>query len=566
MSTAPVISRFAPSPTGDLHIGGARSALFCWALAKASGGQDGSGRFLLRLEDTDRARSSDASAVAILEDLAWLGLDWQDGPEYTADGRTLGGDERGVGPYEQSNRLGLYTEQLERLLKAGRAYPAFDSPQELAAMRDAAQREKRNFVYRRAADYDSTAALKRMEAGEPCVLRFAADPEEEIKVADSVLGEVRFGPGELEDFVIRKADGFPTYHFAVVVDDALMGVTHVLRGQEHLSNTPKHVALQQAMGFETPVYAHMPLLFNDKGAKMSKSEVVGFARRELDGIKKDPQSPSTLPDIAKWLGIDAKSLIGIEMGKKDTIDVAKMLCKKLGVIPPEVSVRDFRAAGYLPGVIVNFIALLGWTPPKHDDGTDREHFDAAFLARTFTIEKIGKSNARFDRKKLLSFNMDGILAMEPAAYASCFAEWAREFAPEVAGVPEALVRAVQPQSKTLRDTADRCRFAVVAPGAYDEKAVKKFLAKNEGQGLRLLGALREALASLEPWEDAALESAVSALAEAQGVGMGQVAQPVRIAVTGAGVSPAIGATLGVLGRDETLARIDRCLEACASLA
>ncbi|GAB4544159.1 MAG: glutamate--tRNA ligase [Phycisphaerales bacterium] len=550
MSTPTVITRFAPSPTGDLHIGGARTALFCWALARAKGG-----RFLIRLEDTDRARSSDASARAILEDLAWLGLSWDDGPVHAGNG----GDERAVGPFEQSNRLDLYTEHLKRLIETGRAYPAFDTSEELAARRDAAQREKKTFVYRRADDYDHTDALKRMEAGEPCVIRFAADPTEEVSVRDEVLGEVKFAPGELEDFVIRKADGFPTYHFAVVVDDALMGVTHVLRGQEHLSNTPKHVALQRALGFETPVYAHMPLIFNDKGAKMSK--------RERDQVARDAVKQRGLDDLPVGAGDRAvlERWVGDKKSQLDAADLER-LADAVGIDLPEVSVKDFRAAGYLPGAIVNFIALLGWTPPKNEDGSERERFDAAFLAEHFSLEKIGKSNARFDRKKLLSFNMDAILAMEPASFVDAFRTWAAHHAPEVAAVPEALITAVQPQSKTLRDTAQRCAFAVERPDDYDDKAVKKFLAKNDGEGLRLLGILRERFASLDAWEAEALETLVGSVAEREGVGMGQVAQPVRIALTGAGVSPAIGATLAVLGRDETLARIDRCVEAHASLA
>ncbi|MEM1423065.1 MAG: glutamate--tRNA ligase [Planctomycetota bacterium] len=545
MSSTPVVTRFAPSPTGDLHIGGARTALFCWALARATGG-----RFLIRLEDTDRARSSDASARAILEDLHWLGLSWDDGPAFGGSG----GDERGVGPYEQSNRLDLYTEHLQKLIKAGRAYPAFDTPQELAAMRDAAQRAKKNFVYRRADGYDKGEAMRRMEAGEPCVIRFAADPEEEVSVNDRVLGEVRFAPGELEDFVIRKADGFPTYHFAVVIDDALMGVTHVLRGQEHLSNTPKHVALQRALGFDEPVYAHMPLIFNDKGAKMSKRErdqVVRDAVKQA-GVENVPAGAGDAAVIAKWAG-----------DKKAQLDPADLerLADAMGIALPEVSVKDFREAGYLPGAIVNFIALLGWTPPKNEDGSERERFDGAFLAERFAVEKIGKSNARFDRKKLLNFNMEAILAMDAGAYEERFRAWAADHAPEVASVKAALVHAVQAQSKTMRDTADRCLFAVSSPGSYNEKAVKKFLAKNEGEGLGLLASLRDELGDAEAWEADALEALVSGFAESRGVGMGQVAQPIRIAVTGAGVSPPIGVTLAVLGREETLGRIDACLKA-----
>ena len=260
--------------------------------------------------------------------------------------------------------------------------------------------------------------------------------------------------------------------------------------------------------------------------------------------------------IAKWAG-----------DKKAQLDPADLerLADAMGIALPEVSVKDFRSAGYLPEAIVNFIALLGWTPPKNEDGSERERFDGAFLAERFTVEKIGKSNARFDRKKLLNFNMDAILAMDTSAYEERFRAWAIDHAPEVTHVDASLVHAVQAQSKTMRDTADRCVFAVASPSGYDEKAGKKVLAKNEGQGVRLLASLREELEGAEAWETESLEGLVSSFAESQEVGMGQVAQPIRIAVTGAGVSPPIGVTLRVLGREETLARIDACLKAHSAM-
>ncbi|HEY5658619.1 MAG TPA: glutamate--tRNA ligase family protein, partial [Myxococcota bacterium] len=247
-----VVTRFAPSPTGHLHIGGARTALFNWALAQRGG------RFLLRIEDTDRARSSEQAVRGILEDLAWLGARWDEGPEWVdaSDGTAIGGDPRGVGPFFQAERRALYDQQIERLLEIDRAYPAFESEEELEAQRSAAQAEKRGFRYRRAPGWDRAAALQRMR-GEDHVVRFRM-PEEPVRFVDEVLGEVEFGPEHFDDFVIRKRDGFPTYHFAVVVDDEAMGVTHVLRGQEHLNNTPRHVALQNALGFRVPTYAHMP--------------------------------------------------------------------------------------------------------------------------------------------------------------------------------------------------------------------------------------------------------------------------------------------------------------------
>jgi glutamyl/glutaminyl-tRNA synthetase len=555
MTASTVITRFAPSPTGDLHIGGARTALFCWALARRH-----HGRFLIRLEDTDRARSSRDSARAILDDLAWLGLTWDDGPTHEVDGSTVGGDDRNVGPFNQSERLDLYNHHLERLLERGLAYPAFDSPEELAARRDEAQKAKRTFIYRRGDDDDRDAAMKRMRDGEPCVIRFAADPERAYTVRDEVLGEVTYAPGELEDFVICKADGFPTYHFAVVVDDALMGVTHVLRGQEHFSNTPKHIALQDALGFPNPVYAHMPLIFNDRGAKMSKRERDQAAREHMKslGATEPPGHAIEHDRFAAWLG-DKK--MQLEPGELAKLAVAA------GLELPEVSVADFRAAGYLPEVIVNFIALLGFTPSRHDDGSEREKFDLEFLAQDFAIDRIGRSNARFDRKKLLAFNTDAITGMDQDAFVARFDSWLKRFAPDVTeALPDAslglLARAVQPQSKTFADAADRCRFALQAPTAYDEKGAKKFLHKNEGEGLDALRRTREELASIEEtrWSDPdGLHEAVSSFAERVELGMGKVAQPLRLALTGTPVSPSIGPTLSVLGKAETLARIDACL-------
>jgi glutamyl-tRNA synthetase len=259
------VTRFAPSPTGHLHIGGARTALFCAAYAGGA-----SGRFVLRIEDTDQKRSSEAAAAGILDDLVWLGITWDDGPTYSDGAHGCGGDDRGVGPFYQSQRREHYGKHLDRLIDAELAYPAFETPEELAEMRKAAEAEKKTFIYRRPADYDHAAALKRAESEEH-VIRFRM-PEAPVTVRDEILGEVTFPYEELDDLVIRKKDGFPTYHFAVVVDDELMGVTHVVRGQEHLNNTPRHIALMNALGFRVPVFAHLPLIFNADGSKMSKRD------------------------------------------------------------------------------------------------------------------------------------------------------------------------------------------------------------------------------------------------------------------------------------------------------
>ncbi|MGP1346573.1 MAG: glutamate--tRNA ligase [Phycisphaerales bacterium] len=551
------ITRFAPSPTGHLHIGGARSALFCWAFARATGGH-----FILRLEDTDQARSSESSATGILHDLAWLGIDWDEGPDLEYDGRTIGGDPRSVGPFKQSDRLHLYNQQIDALIAKGLAYPAFESAEELASKRDAALAEKKTYRYDRAALQLTEADRRaRLEAGEPHVVRFRAPDSEPIVVPDAVLGEVAIAPGELEDFVIRKQDGFPTYHLAVVVDDALMGVTHVLRGQEHLSNTPKHVALQRAMGVPVPVYAHMPLIFNDKGAKMSKRERDQVAR---ESVRSAGTTASPIPDrlgddeLRRWLD-----------DKKTQLDSSTLeaLARAMNLALPEVSVEDFRAAGYLPEVINNFIALLGWTPPRNDDGSDREKFDMAFLGERFEIKDLGKSNARFDRAKLLSFNTDAITAMPPDRFVDRFAAWCAEYRPALRSALgedrlPMLARAVQPQSRSFADAADRCAFAVLDPDEieYDAAGAKKWLTKNDGEGLGLLREFARVLEQHADWSPESLHALVADFcARRDNLNMGKLAQPIRMAMTGTPISPAIGETLGVLGRDEAIRRIDRCL-------
>ena len=318
---------------------------------------------MIRVEDTDRASSTEASMHAILRNLAWLGITWDDGPEVETESGTIGGDERNVGPYFQSERLDIYQKYIDKLVEEGKAYPAFETTEEIAEKREQARAEKKQYKYDRAAlQLSAEERQQRIDAGAPHVIRFKVPDDEDLVVNDTVLGEVRFRAGETEDFVIRKADGYPTYHFAVVVDDELMGVTHVLRGQEHLNNTPKHVALQKALGFNTPVYAHMPLIFNDKGQKMSKRERDVVAKQAVRdaGIDATPV-PDALNDehFETWMG-DKKAQL-----EDEQLDA---IANHLGVNLPEVSVEDFRKGGYLPEVIVNFIALLGWTPPKDDDG------------------------------------------------------------------------------------------------------------------------------------------------------------------------------------------------------
>lgn len=563
-----VVTRFAPSPTGHLHVGGARTALFNWALARSLGG-----RFLLRVEDTDRARSSAEAARGILEDLAWLGIEWDEGPTLTLpDGRTLGGDPRGVGPFFQSERRASYDAAIQSLLERDLAYPAFESTERLDALRQKAREQKRNFRYRRSGDFDREAALARAETGEEHVVRFRM-PEQRVAVVDQVLGEVSFDGDQLDDFVIRKRDGFPTYHLAVVVDDEAMGVTHVLRGQEHLNNTPRHLALQQALGYREPVYAHLPVIFNADGSKMSKRDKDKAARLAVrEGLAADEAGlRARLGDtletglLERWLGDERSQLPGVQLAA---------LGEALALELPGIEVEDFRRGGFLPEVLVNFLALLGWSPgEKEPDGRDKERFDPSYLAERFSLERVGRGNARFDRSKLLAFNQDSLAALDDERFLALWEAWCARYAPKASSrlgerVP-LFAAAIKPRSSTLADPtapAGPGAFAFAADDAFsfDEKAVARFLRKGEPSGLEQLAAFRETLAGLERFDPEAIEAAAFGFAEDRGIGLGKIAQPLRVAVTGSSASPGLGDTLAMLGREAVLARIERCLRECAT--
>lgn len=545
---------------------------------------------MIRIEDTDQARSSEESARGILEDLAWLGIAWDDGPVLrvrkrghsgSVDGEvTIGGDSRGVGPFFQAQRRHFYDLFIDRLVRAGRAYPAFETAEELEQKRKAAIARKETYRYDRAAlAMPMEERLSRVAAGEPHVVRFRM-PDSTITVRDEVLGEISIAPGETDDFVIRKQDGFPTYHFAVVIDDELMGVTHVLRAQEHLSNTPRHVALQQALThedgrpFRTPVYAHMPLIFNMDGSKMSKRDKDKAVRRAAKekGLKSLPDelaarlggggtSVFTKDQYAQWLE---------ETDRQLPTNVLEAIAEHLGVEVPEIDVDDFRRAGYLPEAITNFIALLGWSPGMKDaEGKDVEKFDLDFLTRHFDLSRIGKTNARFDRAKLLAFNADAIAAMSDEQFETRWRAWLSEHDPKViehigAGKFALLARAVRSRCKTLRDGAKVGGFALMGDDEvrFDAAAVKKHLQGGMPSGLELLRGFRERLEACEVWQPEQLQRAADAFAAEKGVGLGKVAQALRVALTGTAVSPPLGETLAVLGRESVMKRIERCLREC----
>lgn len=547
----PVRTRFAPSPTGHLHVGGARTALFCWAFARKHGGT-----FVLRIEDTDQKRSSEASTRGILEDLAWLGIDWDEGPQF---GDCGGG---AFGPYLQSERRDSYDAAFQRLIDAGHAYPAFETPDELAAKRAEAQAAKRPYRYDRAAlELPKETVEQYLAEGRPHVLRLKV-PSGDIVVNDVVRGEVRVAEGELEDFVIRKADGFPTYHFAVVCDDEAMQITHVVRGQEHLYNTPKHVVLQDLLGYARPTYAHLSLIFNPDGSKMSK--------RDKDKTLRTFVRENKIESVDAVAGDVFETWRGNKDVQLET-DQAEALAGELAVKLPEINVDDFRKAGYLPDTICNYLALLGWSP-----GDDLEKFDRAFLAERFDLGRLVKSDAKFDRDKLLNFNLGRIQDMDEPAFAAALREHCEQYAPEfVEHLSDdgftLMADANRERSKTLADPLASSRFLIMGDDEIEYQAgkpVRKALEKGDPCGWDHLERIRGVLAGLaaDAWTVDAIEGAVRDDAAANaGDKLGSVAQPLRVAVSGGPVSPPIFDVLALLGKDSVLARIDRCLSHRATL-
>ena len=486
--TSSVRVRFAPSPTGKLHIGGARTAIYNWAFARANGGT-----FILRIDDTDPTRSTDENTQIILRAMRWLGLDWDEGPE-------VGGD---FGPYAQTERLDLYKEAAQKLWDAGRAYPCFCTTEQLAADRAAAQARKDPFqgYQRRCRDLSREDAQARIDAGEPYVLRIKVPADRgDVVIHDAVHGDVVFDAKELDDFVIFRSDGTPTYNFATVVDDAMMGITHVIRGDDHLSNTPRQVMVYEALEAPVPTFAHISMILGADGKKLSKRHGA-------------------------------------------------------------TSVEEYRDAGYLPDAFVNYLALLGWSLDGETNVIPRD-----VLASQFSLERISKNPATFDPKKLDWMNAEYINAMSDADFAD------QIMLPELheAGLiddgfeadetwVDALAAIVKPRTKMPADAVGVAApvFATAQTLEYDEKSVAKGLAK-EGMGA-VLDAARAALeaVSANAWTPEAIDGALEPLPEALDAKKRIVFQAVRVAVCGNMVSPPLGETMSLIGKDDCLARIDR---------
>ncbi len=457
-------TRFAPSPTGYLHIGGARTALYCWLEARRHGGQ-----FVLRIEDTDQERSTQAAIDAILDAMEWLGLDYDEGPIY------------------QTHRLERYREVAEQLVASGHAYYAYESKEELEAMREAAMAANEKPRYNGA--YRDQGAGFRDDPNR--VIRFRNPLDGVVAWDDKVKGRIEISNTELDDLVIFRSDGYPTYNFAVVVDDIDMRITDVVRGDDHVNNTPRQINIYQALGAPVPHFAHLPMILDEHGAKLSK-----------------------------------------RTGAAD--------------------VMQYRDMGYLPHALLNYLVRLGWS---HGD---QEIFSIAQMTSLFDLKDVNAKASRLDPAKLGWLNQQYLKSDDPEAVAKHLEWHLRHNGYDLAKGPKPadIVIALRDRVQTLKDMAERAAVWFQPLNQYDDAAVAKHLT---AAARAPLADARERLAKLASWTAESVSAALHETAEALGIGMGKVAQPLRVAITGTQVSPDISHTVYLAGQGEAVARIDAAL-------
>ena len=467
-----VRTRFAPSPTGYLHIGGARTALFCWLYARAQGGQ-----FVLRIEDTDRERSTEASVKAILDSMEWLQLTPDEGPFY------------------QTDRFDRCREVVDQLLQQGHAYHCYCSPQELQQMRDEAMEKKEkpryNGYWR---DRKDTPP-----AGVKPVVRFRNPESGSVVIDDLVKGRIEISNSELDDLVIMRSDGTPTYNMIVVVDDFDMNITHVIRGDDHSNNTPRQINILKAMGATLPEYAHLPMILGEDKKRMSKRHGA-------------------------------------------------------------VSVMQYHDEGYLPEALLNYLVRLGWS---HED---QEIFSMEEMVKLFTLEAVNKSGSVFNKEKLDWVNQQHMQAMPADELGQRLKPYAESVVAGAAaddGKLAAVAELHKDRVSTLKQMAEESHYFFKAPSEYDAKAAAKQLT---AAATGPLSEIRNRLAKLEGWEPAAIEQEIKSVVEDLGIGFGKLGLPLRVALTGNTKSPALEQTVAVIGRDESVARLDAALEYVSGLA
>ncbi len=456
-------TRFAPSPTGFLHIGGARTALYSWLEARRQGGE-----FILRVEDTDRERSTDAAVQAIVDGMQWLGL--------VAD----------EGPYYQTLRLERYREVAEVLLRAGKAYYAYESREEIDAMRAQAMTEGRKPRYN--GHYRDLHEPLREDPNR--VLRFRNPSTGSVVFEDKVKGRIEWSNNELDDLVLVRSDGYPTYNFAVVVDDVDMRVTDVVRGDDHVNNTPRQINIYHALGAPVPTFAHLPMILGPDGTKLSKRHGA-------------------------------------------------------------VSVMQYRDDGFLPHAVLNYLARLGWS---HGD---QEIFSREELIALFRCEDVNQSPSRFDIDKLSWLNQHYLKTDDPESLAPHFEWHLRAAGFDLESGPRAadVIVALRDRVKNFKDMAERAAVWFTPLQSYDEAAVSKHLLGTAAT----LEAVRAELSGLTEWSPTAVDAGLRRVAEILGLGMGKVAQPLRVAITGTAVSPSIEHTVFLTGREQALLRIEAAI-------
>lgn len=498
--------RFAPSPTGPLHIGGVRTALFNYLFAKKH-----NGIFYLRIEDTDQNRYVPGAEEYIVEALNWCGIPFDEGI----------GKEGKYGPYRQSERKALYREYADMLIKSGWAYYAFDTAEALDAARAAEEADGRTFIYNHSNRDKMDNSLRitpeetqaRIDAGDEYVIRFKIPVGETLFLKDIIRGDVKFETNLLDDKVLFKSDGMPTYHLANIVDDHLMETTHVIRGEEWLPSLPLHALLYKAFGWQAPEFAHLPLILKPVGnGKLSKrdGDKLGFPVFPLEW--KDPTSG-------------------------------------------EVS-SGYREKGYLPEAVVNFLALLGWNP-----GTDQELFTLDELVQIFDLERVHKAGAKFDPEKNKWFNHQYFHRQDNAVIAKEFSHLLLEkgINKPIEYITE-VVRLVKERATFASELWDLSDYFFAAPTLYDEKAAKNWKPETK----EIMEELVDVISATHDFSSAHTEAVIKAWMEENGIGMGKVMQPLRLSLVGALKGPHLFDIMEMIGREETISRIKKASEALSN--
>lgn len=498
--TRPVRVRFAPSPTGPLHIGGVRTALFNYLFAKKH-----NGTFYIRIEDTDQNRFVPGAEAYIFEALEWLGI---------SPDETIGKNEK-FGPYKQSERKHIYREYADQLLESGNAYVAFDTPEKLDELRKTAESEGKTFIYnhsvRETLDNSLNIGLdkakERMANGEDFVIRFLIPKDQTLHLKDIIRGEIKFDTNLLDDKVLFKSDGMPTYHLANIVDDHLQETSHVIRGEEWLPSLPLHYLLYQAFGWEAPEFAHLPLILKPIGnGKLSKrdGDKMGFPVFPLE-----------------W-----KTNEGISSG--------------------------YRENGFFPEAVINFLALLGW-----NDGTDKELFSLAELSESFDLTRVHKAGAKFDPEKNKWFNHQYLMQKSSEELATYFQKDLKSRQIEIDdNKAQTIVSLIKDRANFVSDFWNLADYFFVAPTSYDEKASKNW--KEETPGI--MNSVKEIIATTSDFTSENIETSVKNWINESGTGMGKVMQPLRMSLVGELKGPHLFDIIELLGKDESLARIQKAID------